>query len=385
MANLTNTAIDALPIGKYLKDDRIPGLTVHRNNSGTWSWKIYFRTKLGTTRRPKLGDYPILSIAKARDLARETLNEVYAGNDPVLDRIIAKGEPTMTELWGRCEREIYCNGKDWDKEAKRLFHSRIEPRLGSTRVRAVDYASVKLLHQGLSETPYEANRALAVLGRIMKEAERWGYRDAGSNPCPNVERFKEQKRRRYASPEEIQAIGAILDRKAAEAPIWICGAAFIYALLFTGARPSEIERASPNQLERIEKDGVTYGVLRIDEGKTGQRNVFLPPQAMALFDKMPPNRRHLCGDFHRTFPRRLWEIVKKEVGCHDLWGRDLRRTFATVALSNGVPIGHVGELLGHRSSQTTKIYALLMEDQAHSAAAVTATKIQDILRGSSDK
>src|SRR6185312_12052843 len=255
----------------------------------------------------------------------------------------------------RCERELYCSGKDWDKEARRLYRNRIAPRLGATRVRAVDYASVKLLHTGLAETPYEANRTLAVLGRMLKEAERWGYRDAGSNPCSNVERFKELKRRRYAAPEEIAAIGAALDRWAAEAPIWICGAAFIYTLLFTGARPSEIERATPDMLERVERDGEVFGVLRIDHGKTGQRNVFLPPQAMALFDKMPAHRKHLCGDYHRKFPRILWNRVRKEAGCTDLWARDLRRTFATVALSNGVPIGTVGELLGHRSSVTTKI------------------------------
>src|SRR5690348_8838302 len=168
MATLTNTAIDALKEGAYLKDDRIPGLTVHRNKSGV-SWKLYYRTKIGDTHRPKLGDYPILTIAKARELAKAMLTEVYAGNDPVLDRLKAKGEPTMDELWERCERELYCRGKDWDKEAKRLYNSRIKPRLGSTRVRAVDYASVKLLHQGLAETPYEANRTLAVLGRILKE------------------------------------------------------------------------------------------------------------------------------------------------------------------------------------------------------------------------
>jgi integrase len=196
-----------------------------------------------------------------------------------------------------------------------------------------------------------------------------------------VERYKEQKRRRFATPAEIKAIGVVLDRLAAESPIWICGSAFIYALLFTGARPSEIERATPDMLERLERDGESYGVLRIEKGKTGQRDVFLPPQAMALFDKMPKNRRHLCGDYHRKFPRALWEKVKKEVGCSDLWGRDLRRTFATVALSNGVPIGQVGELLGHKSSQTTKIYAKLMEDQAHMAAAVTATQIEGMLKG----
>jgi site-specific recombinase XerD len=63
----------------------------------------------------------------------------------------------------------------------------------------------------------------------------------------------------------------------------------------------------------------------------------------------------------------------------------MRRTFATVALSNGVPIGQVGELLGHASTQTTKIYAKLLEETAHAAAAKTAGLMAGMLQGGETK
>jgi site-specific recombinase XerD len=51
-----------------------------------------------------------------------------------------------------------------------------------------------------------------------------------------------------------------------------------------------------------------------------------------------------------------------------------------VGFSAGVPIGAVGELLGHASAQTTKIYAKLMEDPALRAAESIASRMETLLK-----
>lgn len=48
--------------------------------------------------------------------------------------------------------------------------------------------------------------------------------------------------------------------------------------------------------------------------------------------------------------------------------RDLRRFFASAGLSAGLTLEQVGQLLGHRNTQTTKRYAFLMQDAATRAA-----------------
>jgi site-specific recombinase XerD len=50
-----------------------------------------------------------------------------------------------------------------------------------------------------------------------------------------------------------------------------------------------------------------------------------------------------------------------------------------VGLSNGISLSQLGELLGHKSAQTTKIYGKLMEDAAHQAAAGVAGHMQAML------
>lgn len=375
MTALTNTAIDALQPGKELKDDRVPGLSVRAHNSGK-SFMLYYRTRSGTPRRPKLGDCANMSLADARELAKEWLRQVSAGGDPAKGFKDARAEPDMAELWRRCEKEHYCGGRAWDIEAKRLFKVHVKPKIGKLRVRDVDYAEIDRLHKALRDKPVLANRILAILSKMLHLAERWNLRAINTNPCSLVERFREKERRRYASPAEITQIGAVLDRYAQQ-PEHMTGVAFLYVMLFSGARPTEIERATPAMIERHVRDGAAYGVLRIEHGKTGQRDVFLPAQAMAILDKLPAKREHLAGRPH--MPRRLWRLVRKEVGCHDLWARDMRRTFATVGYSSGVDKKVMGNLLGHASTATTEIYAKLMEDPAHAAAAATANEIGRLL------
>lgn len=369
---LTNTAIEAMRPGDVLKDDRVPGLSVRCHGAGK-SFMLYYRTKHRTQRRPKIGEYGALTIAQARDIARNMLAQVASGGDPSGDFHRARHDPVMDELWDRCAREHWNRGKTWDAEAARLYRHVIRPRIGGLAVSVVGYDDVKRVHDAEKNNPFQANRALAVLGKMLKLAERWGMRPLGSNPCQHITRFRESSRRRFATADELARIGATLDRLA-EDPARLSAVAFILLVMYSGARPSEIERATPAMLDRVERDGKVFGVLRIDEGKTGRRDVFLPPQAMTVLERLPAGRRHLAG--RAKAPRKVWEAVRREAGCEDLWLRDLRRTFATVALSSGVPLSLVGELLGHADPKTTKIYAKLIEDEAHSTAAGVAAKLE---------
>lgn len=74
-------------------------------------------------------------------------------------------------------------------------------------------------------------------------------------------------------------------------------------------------------------------------------------------------------------PAKLWRAVRKEAGCENLRIHDLRHSFASAAISAGYTLAQIGELLGHKSTQTTKRYAHLVEEAAHAAATITADRI----------
>jgi integrase len=63
----------------------------------------------------------------------------------------------------------------------------------------------------------------------------------------------------------------------------------------------------------------------------------------------------------------MWLALLEEAGVADLRVHDLRHTFASYSLSGGQTLGTVGQLLGHRSTQTTSRYAHLVDDAARAA------------------
>ena len=380
MSALTNTAIDAMFPGDVLRDDKVPGLQVRANRGGSKVFMLYFRTKTGVERRPKIGEYgKPLTLAQARDIARAMLVQVAAGKDPIAERAKAKGEPTMDELWDRCALEHYTGAKDWHREAKRLYAANIAPKLGKKRVAGIEFDDLDRVYRAMAATPSEANHTVAVFSKMMQLAEKWRWRAQGTNPARLLDnRYASRKRRRYANAQELERIGAILNRYAQDTR-HAESVAFLYVLAFTGARPSEIGRAAPDILEAVQIDGNRYGVLNIQEGKTGFRQVFLPPQAMKVLDKLPAKRATLTG--REEVPKKLWNTIRQEAGCGDLWARDFRRTFATVGLSGGHSLGLIGELLGHQSAQTTQIYAKLMTNPAMRASASIASEVERLLSG----
>jgi integrase len=374
---LTDSAIKALQPGGVINDAVVTGLHVRCSSAGAKSFYLFYRTKLKDSRRPKLGDCDILSIAAARELARTMLAEVAAGNDPIADRDRMAHEATLQEFW---DQEVWPNHYSRTKDSRnvrRLFDVRIAPRLGNKRVRDIQYADVAGLHRHLETSPYEANRTLAVISKVLNMAERptaaggRALRDIGSNPCGLVARYPELSRRRFAKPVELAAIGAAMDKEWARTPASVC---FIGLMVFTGMRPGEVATARRAWLERLPNGA---GILRLPDSKTGQRDVYMSPQAVGLIDRLPaPTDGTLCGI---QYPRKTWDNIRRAIGAPDLRLYDLRRTFATVSRAGGASMNLIGGLLGHKTTQTTMVYARLMDDAAMDIAAMTGNRMQGLL------
>jgi len=66
-------------------DERLPGLCLRVARGGRKSWTVMYRHH-GLQRRLTLGTYPILGLADALGLARQTLREVQLGRDPAAFR-----------------------------------------------------------------------------------------------------------------------------------------------------------------------------------------------------------------------------------------------------------------------------------------------------------
>jgi integrase len=346
----------AAPDGATLKDEQVPGLQL-RVRGARRTWFLYYRSRRGAQRRPRIGDWPTIRQARARAIAREMLERVAAGEDPSAERQAARAAPTVAELLDRYQAE-HGDRKKSAAGDRSVIARWIRPRLGTAKVADLTHGDVVAWHAAIPRR-VAANRALACLSKAMSLAVRRWQWHPGPNPCQGVERNRERRRRRYMTVDEARRIAAALDVRQARYPQAV---AFIRLLIWTGARRGEIARARWSD--------VHGSTIRLREHKAdadgSERVIHLPPQAIAVLRSLPRVRGGTITGI--DCPHKCWVAVRKAAGCPDLRMHDLRHSFASAALAAGVSLHQIGELLGHRSAQTTKGYAHLLEEAGTAAA-----------------
>lgn len=283
----------------------------------------------------------------------------------------------FTMTWKKHWAQARYFDSGWANEVDRLYRNRIYPLFGEKPFTKISVKELRDWHStAATDHPVSANRALEVLSKLFSFADESNLGEPGFNPCKSVKAAKEQKRKRSASSDEIKAIAELLDRESMFYPVQC---AFIFTLMYSGARPRSIERARWEDIEIMSHKGQSFGVMTFNgksSAETGEEEqVIIPPQALELLGEVKTKG----PVFGIKTPRSLWEKIREEIGCEGLWIRDLRRTFAIVGLSNGVSAGIVGELLNHKSAQTTKRYSGLLQDKRLEAAGVVADAMTKII------
>ncbi|SMX44810.1 site-specific tyrosine recombinase XerD [Ruegeria arenilitoris] len=112
----------------------------------------------------------------------------------------------------------------------------ILPKLGDFKGIEVTRQHVQKLHNQMRDTPYQANRTLALMSKMFELSVRWGQRS--DNPARAIEKFPEKKRDRWLSDDELQRLLVALS----EHPNQVAANAIRLQLL-TGARIGEVLKA----------------------------------------------------------------------------------------------------------------------------------------------
>lgn len=393
MDRLTPAAArDARP-GDVIRDHEVKGLQL-RCTATKKAWYLYYRSKSGLERRPKLGNYPELSLTAARDAARALLQQIAAGEDPSAKWQTAREAPTVDQL---CDRYL----SDWAslrksagsvKEDQLLIDTHIRPGLGSRRVTDVTRADVdKFLtdvyrrkyvdaarkgRDGKRTAPGAANHVRALLSKMfMLACDEWELRPPNTNPVRKSTEFETTPRKRKAEPAEL---GRLLKGVLELANRQPKHAAVLLALFLTGARRGEILNATV---------GEWHGrVLILKNHKTkrwvGDKEIPLPRpvrDVLEHIDAQQPNRPDSASLFGVRSIRKTWERLRDECGCPDLELRDVRRTVASYGISYaGASLTDIGQLFGHTNSQTTMRYAHMVGERKGELADKIAAAILEI-------
>lgn len=393
-AKLTKQLVESVKPHKkrdvFLWDSELPRFGVKVTPAGRRVYIAQYRGADGRTRRLTLGRHGTVTIDEARKKAREKLSAATLGEDPAAEKLDARRSPTIEELGGRYLREH----AETKKKATSIGNDRwlldkvVYPNIGTLKVLSIGRIDVAALHDRLKARPCVANRAVALLSKMMNLAEKWGLRPDGSNPCRHVEKYRERKRRRFLSAEELARLGAALaeaeneNQKAGSKVLTLPPAAVaaIRLLIFTGARVSEILTAKWKYLNH------ELSALVLPESKTGFKIIPLNAPARAVLDRLPmiegnpyiiPGLKegsHLVGLGH------MWNRIRRAAEIPDVRLHDLRHSYASVGAAAGLGLPIIGALLGHADQTTTQRYAHLAADPLKAAAELIGSKIDAAMK-----
>jgi hypothetical protein len=81
------------------------------------------------------------------------------------------------------------------------------PELGTRQGEKVTTADLARLHVRLKNTPYQANRMLAVVGSLYAFAAKRKLAPAGFSPARGIDRYPEKGRERFLTGEELAKLG----------------------------------------------------------------------------------------------------------------------------------------------------------------------------------
>ncbi|MBI1867076.1 MAG: site-specific integrase [Methylocystis sp.] len=407
---ITKRAVDALkcPTGRdrdFLWDDALAGFGVAAFPTGRKVYVAQFR-KDGRSRRVAIGEHGRLTPDEARSQAKTILGAVETGADPIAERRAAREVRTFKAVADDfLTLHVATKRKNrTGEEYSNLLQAHVLPAIGSKRILDVRRADVARLHGKMRETPYQANRALALVSAIWNWAARRDEVALADNPARATERYPEQGRERFLTSEELARLGDALrdaetiglawdidetkpgakhlpresNRRRVLDPFAV-GA--LRLLILTGARLREILDARWSQVD------LERGVIFLADSKTGRKPIYLSAAAQAVLASLPriEGNPHIVAGAKDGAPRadlkKPWRAVTRAAGLDGVRLHDLRHSFASfgAGASLGLPI--IGKLLGHSQAATTHRYAHLDADPLRRAVDTIGATIAAAMDG----
>jgi|WetSurMetagenome_2_1015567.scaffolds.fasta_scaffold41786_3 integrase len=399
-ARLTKRNVDAAEKAERrwtLWDSDLKGFGLRVEPSGAKTFIVRYRAgggRRGTLRQFKIGSYGKLTPDQAREEAERILALAELGKDPQRERQQGRAELTVSEL---CD--LYLAEGVGTKKASTVaidqirVDRHIKPLLGSRKIGDITGADIQRVLRDVASgkvrnkaTPHTrggegaASRTVGLLSGVFKFAvER---RLCAENPVKGVKRFKDRKRERFLSPEELGRLGDALTGALAEGadPRHV---AIIRILALSGARKNEIARLNKSEI----RDGGAW--LQLEDSKTGQKVIKLGAAAQEVL--VP----YLAADGSWIFPdprdprqpiRNLdwfWVRIRKRAVLPDVRIHDLRHSYASAGIASGAGLYLIGKLLGHAQVSTTARYAHLADDPVKVAADRISKQISAAMKGQS--
>jgi integrase len=342
-----------------------------------WTVKLA-QEKLSELRKAKRTGQGPATLREEADAARRAGREKAEAEEA-----LARQQKTVAYLWDRYSKEVVAieNRPRTAAEKTRMWTRCIEPRIGNLKINDVtgeDAGSVVRAPLRLDTTgrviggKAQAGNLYRLLHHMFHKALQWKLRqrEAG-NPLESVTEPKVNRRERLLTGAEIGTLIKALDTAEATCTEYPQTIAVIRAVIFTGARISELLSLRWSDIRRDEME------LHLPDTKTGFSRRPISASALAVLDgveRMPgvdfvfraakePTAPLTYNSVEKAFRR-----IANRAGIEGVTLHSLRHWFSTMT-ANSVSNPRVGmALTGHKSHAAYMNYIHGDKEQARALA-----------------
>jgi integrase len=394
---ITQKAIEKLKPGKnrlQFMDDELTGLGVRvQPDSGekTFFWSARIQGKL---RFRKLGPFPAVSVEQARLDAQKLIGiasawkrDGYQGPDPFETKPKAKraSVPTFKELTEAYIARQVRGEANHPERAEADLRGRLKTHFTDWMDRNIDSLTIEDMLQvknACGKHHIAANRCVELIRRIFNWSA--GSKDGNvnfwrvGNPAHSVSLYEEKSRDRFLQPEEMIRFEEALEEEPCQDL-----KDFLVLSLDTGARKLDVfsmrwpdiqwERCLWS-IPRTTKSGEAYDApleslsVKILE----RRRKEIPDSSVWVFPGVGKSG-------HLMDLKKPWQAFRKRANLPDVHIHDLRRTRASYQAIAGQSLQTIGRTLGHKSMQSTEVYARLQTQAVIDAKAAGTAKMRELM------
>lgn len=364
---------------RIIYDSDLAGFGVRITAAGAKSFILNYRTTSGRERRYTIGRFPDWKVAAAREAAKELKRTIHFDHkDPLAELEKKRNDVKMNELCDVfIDEHLPKKAAATQRDYRQIIDTYIRPELKHNPVAEIEFNDVDKIFRKVSKAGKKttANRVIAVLSKMFSEAQKRGW--ATSNPTRGIEKNDETKRERFLEADELErllsALAKLEDQEAAD---------IFRLILLTGARKTEVLAATWSMFDL--KSG-TWTKLSHHTKQKKTHKVPLSAPARQLLSDLHTAAGEVRGDYvfparfastkantkhpkpYRTNVKNQWAAVLKEAKLEDLHIQDLRHSFASFLVAEGMSLPLMGRLLGHTQAATTHRYAHLALDPLRAA------------------
>lgn len=396
------------------------GFTIRVYPSGEKGW-YYIYTFDGRKRFMKLGTYPDVSLATARERFDVAKVKVKNGVDPLAEQESAKDErlkaPTLaTLIEDYLEKHAKKFKRSWEED-ERILNKEVLPFWGKRKAADITKRDVIKLVDDIVDrgAPVMANNTFKIIRKMFNWAVEKDILQASPAylvklPAPKVERD------RALTEQEIKTLWSGLDNSSVSYEVKRA----LKLVLVTAQRPGEVtgmhtqeindrwwtippERSKNGKAQRVYLTDTALdliGALKVLEPKTGKYKdkgfIFPCPHKSKL---KPIDRHALSRSLGRNFEfpltdkngKQLYDkdgkpATENRLGVDKFTPHDLRRTAATFMASMRIMDEVIDAVLNHAKQGIIKVYNQYRYDaEKQQALEAWERKLKSIITGEQGK